>query len=406
MTLSVGAAADRRGDADAFDSLGPVSETSPRRGRPRPPGTFRVGTVGGTDVLVSSSWLVVAVLIAVAIAPHAEQVTPGLGAWKYAVGVVVAVTLYLAILLHEASHVVVVRHFGHQVPSITLSFMGGRTAVQGEPRSPGQEFLAAVVGPLASLAVGALAYAAYVVTPQGVAYVVIEALAFSNLLLGVMNLAPVLPLDGGRVLKALVWQLTGSSVRGIQVAAWAGRVVGVAVVAYAVLVAPVIGHPLRNVDLVFAGIIGVYLWSASTSELAGARLRSRFAGVVPRELARRTLAVPADLPLAEALRRAREASAGAIVTVDAHGVPVGLVHEAALQAVPAERRPWVPTATVTRTVHEGLRLPASISGDQLLLAINEDPAPEYLLVELDGGLLGVLALSDLDRAVGLGPAYR
>ena len=117
-----------------------------------------------------------------------------------------------------------------------------------------------------------------------------------------------------------------------------------------------------------------------------------------RNLARRTLAVPGDLPLAEAVRRAQEAEAGGIVTVTTAGSPVGVVNEDALRATPVDRRPWVPVSTVARTLDEGLQLPVGITGEELVRAINAHPAAEYLLVDDDGSIYGVLATADVDRA--------
>jgi len=86
------------------------------------------------------------------------------------------------------------------------------------------------------------------------------------------------------------------------------------------------------------------------------------------------------------------------ITVTGSGVPVGIVNEAALAATPEVRRPWVAVATVSRTIEDGLRLPADISGEDLVNAISRTPAAEYLLVELDGSVCGVLVTGDVDRA--------
>jgi len=136
--------------------------------------------------------------------------------------------------------------------------------------------------------------------------------------------------------------------------------------------------------------------------MEGARVRSRLDRVIARDLARRTLAVPEDLPLAEAVRRAQDAGAGSIVTITGGGHPTGLVQEAAVRAMPEERRPWVAVSSVTRTLEEGLRLPTDITGAQLLAAIRRAPASEYLLVEPDGTVYGVLATADVERAVRAG----
>ena len=103
---------------------------------PRPPGTFRIGSLAGADVLVSSSWFIVAGLIAFVVAPRIEAAQPGLGARKYVAGLAFAVILYLSVLLHEASHAYMARHYGYRVTSITLHFLGGVTAIDSEAKRP------------------------------------------------------------------------------------------------------------------------------------------------------------------------------------------------------------------------------------------------------------------------------
>ncbi len=364
----------------------------------RPPGTIKVGTIAGSDVLVTSSWFLVAGLIAVIMAPRVEQVSPGLGAGKYLAGFAFAVILYLSVLLHEASHAVMARRQGFPVSSITLHFLGGMTAVEGEARTPRQEFLIAVVGPLTSLAVGLAALASLLAEPEGLIRLGLEGLAGANLLVGVLNLVPGLPLDGGRVLKAAVWGASGSVHRGTIVAGWGGRVTAVAALAWPALQEPLLDVRPDVLDYLLAVIVAVFLWSGATAAITSARVRQRIPRLQARGLARRTLAVPEDLPLAEAVRRAQDAEAGGIVTVTAAGAPVGVVNEAALLATPEERRPWVPVSSVSRTLDAGLRLPADIGGEALVVAINRRPAAEYLLVETDGSVYGVLAAADVDRA--------
>lgn len=366
--------------------------------RTRPPGTIKVGTVAGSDVLVTSSWFLIAGLIAVIVAPVVEIVEPGLGAWRYVAGFAFAVILYLSVLVHEASHAFAARHYGFQVSSITLHFLGGMTSIEGESRTPRQEFVIAVVGPLSSIGVGLAALAVRGLVPDGLLLMAVDGLAGANLLVGVLNLVPGLPLDGGRVLKSAVWGVTGNPHRGTIVAGWTGRATAVLALAWPLLQPPLLGVQPDLLDFALAAIIAIFLWSGASAAMAGARVRSRLAHLVARDLARRTLAVQADLPLAEAVRRAQEAAAGSLVTVTGAGVPVGIVNEAAVRATPIERRPWVAVSTVARTLDDQLRLPADLRGDDLVSAIAQHPASEYLLIEADGSVCGVLATADVDRA--------
>ncbi|MGB0190521.1 MAG: site-2 protease family protein [Nocardioides sp.] len=364
----------------------------------RPPGTFKVGTVAGSDVLVSTSWFLVAALIAIIMAPLVEQVQPGLGALKYVAGLAFAVLLYGSVLLHEASHAIVAKRLGYPVSSITLHFLGGMTSIEGEAKRPREEFFIAVVGPLTSIAVGVAALLLLPVTPDGLTRLAMEGLAGANLLVGVLNLVPGLPLDGGRVLKAGVWGATGSIVRGTVMAGWGGRLAAVAVLAWPLAQESVLGTPPDVIDFVLAFVVAAFLWSGATASMSAARLRSRIPHLVARDLARRTLAVPADLPLSEAVRRAQEARAGGILTTTTDGRTTGLVSEAALLATPEDRRPWVPTSSVARTLEAGLRLPVGLHGEDLVRALTRTPAAEYLLVEEDGSVYGVLVTADVDRA--------
>ncbi len=366
--------------------------------RPRPSGTFKIGTIAGSEVLVSSSWFLVAGLIAFIVAPRIEASSPGIGAWKYVAGFAFAVILYLSVLLHEASHAVMAGRLGFPVSSITLHFLGGMTSIEGEARTPRQEFLIAVVGPLTSIAVGIVALGLWFITPAGLLLVAVEGLAGANLLVGVLNLVPGLPLDGGRVLKSAVWKVSGDVHRGTIVAGWAGRVTAVAAMAWPVLQSRVTGLEPTILDFVLGFVIAAFLWSGASAAMSAARLRSRMPHLVARRLARRTLAVPGDLPLAEAVRRAQDAQAGSLITVTSAGVPLGIVSQAALEATPEERRPWMATSAVTRSLDDGLRLPAEIAGEDLVSAITRYPAAEYLLFEEDGSVLGVLTTADVDRA--------
>ncbi len=359
---------------------------------------IRVGSIGGVDVLVRWSWFLMAVLIAVLLMPAIEEVAPQLkGPLTLVAGASFAVLLALSLLLHELSHAWMSQHFGIRVRSITLHFIGGVTAIDGEPATPRQEFAISAIGPVTSLGVGGVAYALLQVTPEGLLSFVVGLLAWANLVVGALNLVPGMPLDGGRVLRAAVWKVTGSPHRGLQVSGWAGR--GVAVLA---LMIPAFlrsaGQRVDIVDYVIAGVIALFLWNAASSAILSAKLRARLPALQARALARRVLTVPSDVPLAVAVQQAREGQAGAIVSLDESGSPAGLVSEDAVRATPAERHPWVSVGAVTRSLSSDLTLPADVAGEALVRAMARTPASEYLLLEPDGSVYGVLVTADVDAA--------
>ena len=118
-----------------------------------------------------------------------------------------------------------------------------------------------------------------------------------------------------------------------------------------------------------------------------------------RSLVRPAVFVPHDTPLSEALRRVAEAGAGGVVLTDAEGRPVAVSQEAAVSAVPVERRPWVPVSSVSATLDPRAALPADLSGEPLLVAMTAYPSSEYVVVEADGTVVGVLTTADVEAAL-------
>ncbi len=369
----------------------------PRHGRP--PGTVRIGRVAGIDILVRASWLLIAGLIAVLLGPRIAEVTPGLGGLAYLAGLVFAVLLYLSVLLHELSHALAAKAYRLPVRSVTLHFLGGVTEIEGEPQTPAREFVISVVGPLTSIAVGLAALAAATVTPEDTLFrLMLDGLAGANLIVGALNLVPGLPLDGGRILRALVWWATRRPHLATTVSGWSGRVVAVLALASPLLLEQLGVLQPRTIDFVLAAVIGLFLWQGATQALLTAKIRTRLPALKARLLARRAIAVPSDLPLAEALRRAHGAQAGAMVVVTTDGRPSAVVNEAAVNATPEDRRPWVTCAAVARELQPGLTLDADLEGERLLRAMQTTPASEYLVVEPSGDVYGVLATADVDAA--------
>jgi Zn-dependent protease/CBS domain-containing protein len=382
----------------------PEQSTAPPPGRVRrAPGTLKIGQIGGIDVLVRASWLLVALLISVSLAPTLDQVQPGLGGWKYVAGVAFAVLLYLTVLLHEASHALMARHYGLPVTSITLHFLGGVTEIDGEPSTPGQEFGVSVVGPVTSIVVGLVFLPLALVAPHDTLIgLALGMLATTNLIIGVLNLVPGIPLDGGRVLRSVVWRATGNPHRGTLVAGWGGRVCAVGA-----LLLPFVSQALGWIrfgasDFLVAFVIAAFLWTGASQAIVSARVRSKLPALQARRLARRSLTLSQDVPVAEVVRRAQEHQAGGVVLVDSAGLPTAVVNEAAVLATPKDRWPWLPATQVARVLEPGLTLPADIGGEPLIRAMQDAPASEYVLVEADGTVYGVLATDDVDRAFAAG----
>jgi Zn-dependent protease/CBS domain-containing protein len=307
------------------------------------------------------------------------------------------ILLYASVLLHELSHSVVARAFRLPVRRIVLYPLGGFSVIEPEPPTPGQEFLVSAAGPAMSLVI---AGAAYLVLRQvhstGVIYAVLYLLVLSNLLVTIFNLLPGLPLDGGRVLRAGLWKLTGNASSATVMAAWAGRALAVALVAVPLVdgqgIFGIGGYGLWLI------VVAIFMWMIASQSLRSAKIREKLPMLQARTLARRAIPIQPTLPLAEAIRRADLAQARALVVVDHDSKPIAIVNENAVLATPEQRRPWVDAGSLARTLDDGMILSADLSGMDLIEAVSKVPASEYLLVEPSGQVYGVLSRSDLDLA--------
>jgi Zn-dependent protease/CBS domain-containing protein len=360
-----------------------------------------VGRFFGVPVYLSPSWLFIALLITITYSELVEQSVDGISTvGAYAVAFTFAVLLAISLLAHELGHTAVSLAFGLPVKRVVIFLLGGVSEIEKEPTEPSQEYLVAVAGPLVSLVLAAGSACFLPLTdPGSIARTVVFLVVWSNLAVAVFNLLPGLPLDGGRVVSAGVWRLTGRRHTGTMVAAWIGRFVAVVVFLLPFVIAAVQETELDIVDVVWGALLGGFIWVGASQSLQQAGLQARLPGLTVRSLTRRAIPVAADLPLAEALRQAHEAGARAMVVVSAGGDPVGLVVEAAVRATPAERRPWVPVSDLSRRLEPGHRVEADLSGEALIDVLTSRPASEYLVVEANGDVYGVLATVDVERAL-------
>jgi len=366
----------------------------------------RLGRVLGVPVYVSASWLLLALVVTLTYGQVAQRNVPTLStAGAYAVGFAFVVLLLLSVLLHELGHAVASQRLGIPVRAMTLWLLGGYTEMERESPSPRTEFLVALAGPVVSLVLGAGAVVAVLAfEPATVAHELAVQTALSNLSVGIFNLLPGLPLDGGRLLRAGVWRATADRHRGTAVAGWAGRVVAVLVVLAALALGAAAGT-FVSLSLVLTVLVALFLWNGATQALRAGQVAARFGLLHAGSLARPAIPVPADLPLSEALRRAADLGARALVVVDGAGRPVGVATEAAVAATPVERRAWVPVQSVARTLEPGLLVPAGLSGEELVRAVQDTPATEYLVV--DGArVVGVLSTADVVQRLEPGRASR
>ncbi|MEV6314947.1 site-2 protease family protein [Streptomyces sp. NPDC051776] len=387
-------------------------DESGESGKPQRPresgGGLLMGRPFGVPVYVAPSWFLVAALITWVFGEQLERVLPQLGGLRYLVSLFFAVAFYGSVLVHELAHTVAALHFKLPVRRIQLQFFGGVSEIEKESETPGREFVLAFVGPLLSLVLSGVFYAAMQsVEPGTVPGVLLAGLMISNLIVAVFNLLPGLPLDGGRMLRAVVWKISGKPMTGTIAAAWTGRALAVTVLIGLPLVTQtgLLGRNTEDIsgvdtitDALLAAILAAIIWTGAGNSLRMARLREHLPDLRARALTRRAVPVQSDTPLSEALRRANEAGARALVVVDGLGRPTAVVREAAIAGVPEHRRPWVAVSGLAQELKPGMRVSAELSGEELLDTLRATPATEYLVLEETGEIYGVLSTADVERA--------
>ena len=375
----------------------PAGQQAPRARRDPRQGLV-IARVLGIPIVISPYWFVVAAILVYLYANSLDS-TVSPSTTRYLVSAAFVILLYLSVLVHELSHCAVARAFKLSVRRVLLYPLGGFSEIEQEPPTPAQEFAVSAAGPAISLVLAGLAAAVTKVVPDGLPNLLIDQLFRANLLVGIFNLLPGLPLDGGRIFRAGIWKITGKPLSATIAAAWAGRVLAVLLIAVPLaLYRGQFASLLSSTYGLWLAFIAIFMWMQAGQAMSAARVRERLPAVSARALARRAIPIPASTPLAEAIRRAEAAQARALVVVDHDSNPIALVNEDAVIATPEQRRPWIEIGSMARAISPGMILPADLSGIELIEAVQRTPATEYLLIEPSGQVYGVLAATDLDHA--------
>jgi Zn-dependent protease len=372
-----------------------------------------VGRVAGAPVVVSPGWLLAAAVLTFLFAPTVRSLVLVSEAGAYAVAGVFVLLLLGSVFLHELAHALMARRVGVPVQELAVTLLGGHTRMGAAAPSPGSSALVAVCGPVVNLALGALAWLLAAPTAQGsVAWLVLSAAALANVFVGAFNLVPGLPLDGGRVLEALVWRVTGDRLRGTLVAGGAGRLVAVGVLVW-ILVRPLVqGVPISLVSVAWAALVGAFLWSGADQAVRAARAERTVDALSVAGLMLPAVSVPARgtvLDLDTALRYASPPADGHAPAVPGphhallqgtDGAVVGVVDAAAAAAVPGALRATTRLSGVATPLPQGAVVPVDLRGRHAVEVIAAVARLTPVLAVVDGGRpVGVLRSVDVARAL-------
>ena len=244
--------------------------------------SWKLGKVFGVPFEVNLSWIVIFALVAFTLSTGYYPQVPGAEgspAWIFwALGVGTSLLFFASILAHELSHSLVTLASGGRVEKITLFIFGGVASITDEPASPGKEFLMAAAGPAMSLLIAGVCYLGLAFSmASGLAWWVTAPLGYLatiNLFVAIFNLLPGFPLDGGRVLRSILWALTGDVLKATKWAARCGQLIGWSMVALAVVTAL-----QGRSDFIWFGLIGWFIaWLAGAS-YRQQQVKSRLEGI-------------------------------------------------------------------------------------------------------------------------------
>jgi Zn-dependent protease/predicted transcriptional regulator len=355
---------------------------------------WRLGRIGGVEIRVDSSWILIALLITYSLFLQFSRQLEGLSSGgAVALAIAISLLFFASVLVHELAHALVAGWRGIPVRGITLFLFGGATHAKVEARGPTDELLVSVVGPVTSLILGGLCLGIGAVlapdTPLGAGF---RYLGGVNILLAVFNMLPGFPLDGGRVLRSLVWRATGSLRRATRVASIAGQVVGYLLIGAGVL------FLLRGtlVSAIWFAAIGWFLTQAARSSYADVELRGLLRTVEAEDLMSPNLvSVPADIPLTDAVDSYFMRYDHAAFPVEQDGRTVGLL---TLRAVRRVGREGWPSRTVRDTMEPlgtQCTVEATAPMDRVVAKLQDGLG--RCLVTRNGEVVGIITPSDIAR---------
>jgi Zn-dependent protease/CBS domain-containing protein len=312
------------------------------------------------------------------------------------IGVVTAILLFVSVLIHELGHSIVAQSFGISVPRITLFLFGGVSQIATEASTPAREFWIAVVGPITSVVLAAFFWEIEpLVKANQPAYALVEYLALINVALALFNLIPGFPLDGGRVLRAIVWRATRNHHRATIAASVTGRFVGFLMIFWGVWQA-LTGNLGGGI---WIALIGWFLESAAGSQLQQEGLKTLLDGHrVADAMQRNLIEVPEDESVQQLVSQAMVPTGSRYAFVTRGGTPEGMVTLADIRATPKDAWPTTRAAQVMIpiqkliTTHpdailwaalekmgrDGVEQLAVMEGDKVIGALSREDVLHYL----------------------------
>jgi Zn-dependent protease/predicted transcriptional regulator len=357
---------------------------------------LRIGSVGGVPIAIHLSWVIIAVLLTLSLAAHFQATN---GQWGreaiWLCAVLAALLFFASIVVHELSHAAVARSNGVPVKGITLFALGGVAQIERDAADAKTEFWMGIVGPLTSAAIGAACLGAALALgwdpgtePANPAVAVLKWLGYINVMLAVFNMIPGFPLDGGRVLRAILWWKNGSLLGATRTAARIGERVALLFIILGV-VRFFLGEGVAGLWLAF---IGWFLLNASRENYQQVEATMALRGLSVSDLMAR------DCPAVDARTNLREfveehvirTGRRCFLVLEHDYNVVGLVTPDELKHVPHRRWPFTTIEQVMRPLAALRTIPAETSASEALQVMMREDLRQ-LPVMRNGRLEGVVS---------------
>ena len=350
---------------------------------------WRLATVGGAPVYLAPSWLLIAAVLTVLFLPTVRGSAPGLGtAAAVAAAATFPVLLFASVLAHELAHGAAARVVGARAKEYVITFWGGHTSFGAELRTPGASALVSAAGPLANLVLAGAGWLLLGALPYGLGAVIVAALTYANLVVAVFNLLPGNPLDGGRILEALIWKITGDRETGTIGSGWVGRVLAIGL-GLAIIGLPLLrGQQAQVSTAVWGLLVAGLIFNGATQSIRLGRARRSAAGFDLRPLLSPAVVVDIAAAVAAIPRPPFGMASSDVVAVDAAGTPVAVLDAQALAAVPPHAYATTPVTAVARSLPPQAVLTAVSGADALAALARGIGQSQVIVVVGPGGILG------------------
>ncbi len=369
---------------------------------------LKIARLLGIDIIINPTWLFIFALVGVSMGESYRMVFEGItlidgnrfpqGPWSWVAGFLTAAVFFACLLAHELSHSLVARRNGIGINRITLFIFGGVAEMSKDVDSPGVEFKMAVAGPLVTFALAGsfmvLYLLAYSLDAGPVVIAPLFYLTSFNLFVGLFNILPGFPLDGGRILRAAIWKATGDLKKATRIASIGGQAVAVLVVGGGVYFM-IAESPLSGIWLL---VIGLFIFQLSRSAYRQTLLKLATADVSVGDIMLTGVpAVDASTSLTDLVNHYFSAYDLPVLPVTSAGAPVGVVAREDLARIDRSEWDLLNAGRVARPLSDETVVSPGTRLDEVLKTMLS--RLEYLLVIEDGELRGILTRGQLTRYI-------